>query len=128
MGYPKPTCSWARLTLSATRVRGLHRICSCDLQGPAPQSRCGLGQWVSGAPRRLRDVRRERAIQVLTDLRDEAETGQAKWGGEPLTEWKAKVRGVLASSLGPDDDIVKKFSALKFYYSGPLASGMDLTA
>ena len=70
-------------------------------------------------------MRRERAIQVLTDLRDEAETGQAKGGGEPLTEWKAKVRGVLASSLGPDNDIVKKFSALKFYYWGPLTSGMD---
>lgn len=70
-------------------------------------------------------MRRERAMEALELLRDEAEDERVKAGGEGLAAWKAKVRSVLAAALGPGDDIVKKFDAMKFHYTGAQWSGMD---
>jgi hypothetical protein len=46
-------------------------------------------------------------------------------GGEALTEWKAKVRGVLTTALGPEDGIVERFVELRFRYTGAQWTGMD---
>lgn len=70
-------------------------------------------------------MRRERVVEVLRKLQDEAGTDSVMSGGEGLTEWKAKVRSLLASGLGSDDPIVERFSAMKFHYAGPQWSGMD---
>lgn len=72
-------------------------------------------------------MRRDRALDVLRGLQVEAEDFGVIAGGEALVEWKAKVRGTLAASLGPSDHIVQKFDAMKFSYTGPAWSGMDRT-
>lgn len=64
---------------------------------------------------------------MLRELREEASTAEVMNGGEGLTEWKAKVAGVLTSALGPDDGIVQRFRLMKFSYQGPAWSGMDRT-
>jgi hypothetical protein len=70
-------------------------------------------------------MRREKAVEALEQLRDEAGEDRVKAGGEGLTAWKAKVRGVLAQALGTNDNIVKKFDSMKFHYTGISHSGMD---
>ena len=70
-------------------------------------------------------MRRDRAIEVLRQLTDEAATDRVKAGGEALTAWKAKTAGVLQSALGMEDAIVGQFRSMKLRYTGPQWSGMD---
>lgn len=59
-------------------------------------------------------MRPDRAIEELTRLKDEAETGETKSGGEALTAWRGKVRGVLVSAVGADDHLVERFDKVRY--------------
>jgi hypothetical protein len=59
-------------------------------------------------------MRTAKAIEALEALRQEAESGEVKGGGKHLTAWQGKVRGVIASSLGPADHLLKSFDEVRY--------------
>lgn len=62
-------------------------------------------------------MRADRAIGALEGLKAEAATPDVMSGGEHLTAWKAKVRGVLVAALGGDDDLVQKLDTVRYKLS-----------
>lgn len=59
-------------------------------------------------------MRADKAIAALQALKEEAETPQVMKGGEELTAWKGKVRGVLVAALGKDDHLIDRFDKVRY--------------
>lgn len=59
-------------------------------------------------------MRAEKAIEALEVLKAEAATPAVMNGGEHLTAWKGKVRGVLVAALGSEDHLVQRFDAVRY--------------
>lgn len=59
-------------------------------------------------------MRPERAIEQLELLKAEANQHDVMSGGEQLTAWKAKVRGVLTAAVGQDDHLVSRFDDVRY--------------
>jgi len=59
-------------------------------------------------------MRAERAIDALEGLKKEATTPAVMSGGEHLTAWKGKVRGVLVAALGGDDHLVQRLDDVRY--------------
>ncbi|MET0715731.1 MAG: TIGR02391 family protein [Mycetocola sp.] len=59
-------------------------------------------------------MRPARAIEELELLKAEAERDEVIRGGEHFTSWKAKVRGLLSASLGPDDHLLDRFDKVRY--------------
>lgn len=62
-------------------------------------------------------MRPERAIEQLELLKSEAASGDVTAGGEHLTAWKGKVRGVLTAAVGSDDHLVSRFDGVRYTLS-----------
>lgn len=62
-------------------------------------------------------MRAEQAIEALEELKAEAETPKVKSGGEHLTAWKGKVRGVIVAALGKNDHLTTRFDDVSFHLS-----------
>jgi hypothetical protein len=54
------------------------------------------------------------AITELERLKSEADNPRALRSAQVIGSWKARVRAVLARSLGEDSDVVKRFSAVRY--------------
>jgi hypothetical protein len=59
-------------------------------------------------------MRREKAIEALSDLKAEAATAAVMNGGEGFTAWKGKVRGVVAASVGGSDHLLDRFDGISY--------------
>ena len=59
-------------------------------------------------------MRAERAIEALDELKEAALSPEVLRGGEHLTAWKGKVRGVLVAALGTDDHLVERFDKVRY--------------
>src|SRR3954470_5768405 len=59
-------------------------------------------------------MRAERAIEALEELKENAATSEVLRGGEYLTAWKGKVRGILVAALGKDDHLVERFDKVRY--------------
>lgn len=57
-------------------------------------------------------MRIEKAVESLEELKVEAATSEVM-GGEYLTAWKGKVRGVLSAALGESDHLVERFDKVR---------------
>lgn len=62
-------------------------------------------------------MRAEKGIDALEALKEEARTPAVMNGGEHLTAWKGKVRGVLVAALGSDDHLVQRFDKVRYSLS-----------
>ena len=62
-------------------------------------------------------MRVEKAIESLEVLKGEATQPAVKSGGEHLTAWKGKVRGVLVAALGASDHLVERFDEIPYSLS-----------
>jgi hypothetical protein len=60
-------------------------------------------------------VRVEKAIESLEELKEQATAPQVMAGGEQLTAWKGKVRGLLVAALGPQDHLIDRFDAVRYH-------------
>ena len=59
-------------------------------------------------------MRAERAIEALEELKDAATDADVLRGGEHLTAWKGKVRGVLVAARGAHDHLVERFDRVRY--------------
>lgn len=59
-------------------------------------------------------MRADKAIESLEELKLDAESAPVMSGGEHLTAWKGKVRGVLVAALGKDDHLVDRFDKVNY--------------
>jgi hypothetical protein len=59
-------------------------------------------------------MRAEKAIEALEGLKEEGRTPAVMNGGEHLTAWKGKVRGVLVAALGGDDHLVARLDGVSY--------------
>lgn len=74
-------------------------------------------------------MRAERALEALEELKEASTTPEVIRGGEHLTAWKGKVRGVLVAALGADDHLVERLDkvsySLSFFSSSTPNSAFD---
>ena len=59
-------------------------------------------------------MRADKAIEALEVLKEEGANPQVMNGGEHLTAWKGKVRGVLVAVLSKDDHLVDRFDNVSY--------------
>lgn len=59
-------------------------------------------------------MRGDRAVAELEALKTQADTQEVLRGGEHFTAWQAKVRGLLAASLGRDDHLIERFDRVRY--------------
>lgn len=59
-------------------------------------------------------MRADKAIEALQTLKEGAASQQVMNGGEHLTAWEGKVRGVLVAALGKDDHLVDRLDNVSY--------------
>lgn len=59
-------------------------------------------------------MRPEKAVEALSELKEEAATDHVIRGGEAFTSWQGKVRGVLVAALGKDDHLIDRFDKVRY--------------
>lgn len=62
-------------------------------------------------------IRPAKAIEALRALKEEGGTPQVMAGGQALTAWKNKVRGVIESSLGANNSLLKELDNVRYTLS-----------